>query len=315
MRSLQLLPPFVIPKQTSPKRRLSPHFLGKSYSWVISPNEVELASAPDWLIALLPKHEAKPFKFERAKTIAQRCEKYLQQTPPAISGEPGHSHTFAVVCRIVELFRSELDDEELLECLNDWNERSEPPWKESELVHKIASARSKTNTNADTNTDTPANAGESANADAFDDVSIEFPILHEDAYQGLIGEIVKAIEPETEADAVGVLLSLLTACGNVIGRTPHVSVGADEHGCNLFCCLVGDTASGKGMAWNVAKWLLRQVDSVWLHYNTSHGLSSGEGLVERIADDQSEDVLKVPEQRRLLCIETEFAKTDFSNET
>ena len=38
-----------------------------------------------------------------------------------------------------------------------------------------------------------------------------WPVLDDDAYHGLAGEIVRAIAPETEADPAAVLLSLLTA--------------------------------------------------------------------------------------------------------
>ena len=98
----------------------SKHLSGNPYSWVTRPVEVELASAPDWLIELLPKHEAKPITIERAKTTAERCLKYLANTPAAISGNKGHDHTFGVICKIVELFGNELDDDELLEFLDDW---------------------------------------------------------------------------------------------------------------------------------------------------------------------------------------------------
>jgi len=41
---------------------------------------------------------------------------YLEATPPAESGKRGHDATYAVVCRIVELF-GELTDDELLDAL------------------------------------------------------------------------------------------------------------------------------------------------------------------------------------------------------
>lgn len=58
--------------------------------------------------------------------------------------------------------------------------------------------------------------------------------LREAAYQGVLGEIVKAIEPETEADAAAILVQMHVLFGNVIGRTPHFRVGADVHHLNLF---------------------------------------------------------------------------------
>ena len=49
-----------------------------------------------------------------------------------------------------------------------------------------------------------------------------------DAYYGLLGAIAKAIEPETEADPVGVLVSLLTSFGSAVGSNSYFAVGPDK---------------------------------------------------------------------------------------
>jgi hypothetical protein len=41
--------------------------------------------------------------------------------------------------------------------------------------------------------------------------------LAEEAYHGVIGEIARKIEPETEADPAGVLTNLLVGIGNLLG--------------------------------------------------------------------------------------------------
>ena len=52
-------------------------------------------------------------------------------------------------------------------------------------------------------------------------IKLEYPSpLNEAAFHGLAGEIVKAIEPHSEADSVALLINLLTAFGNVIGSHP-----------------------------------------------------------------------------------------------
>ena len=56
-----------------------------------------------------------------------------------------------------------------------------------------------------------------------------WPVLGEDAHQGLPGHIVREIEPHTEADPVAVLISLLSAFGNACGRGAFFRVGADRH--------------------------------------------------------------------------------------
>jgi hypothetical protein len=70
-----------------------------------------------------------------------------------------------------------------------------------------------------------ANSNDKAEVDAW-------PTLQADAFHGLAGAIVKAIEPETEADPAAILLSLLTAFGNAIGRNPHFRMNAGTHRTN-----------------------------------------------------------------------------------
>src|SRR2546427_5446672 len=89
--------------------------------------------------------------------------------------------------------------------------------------------------------------------------------LAPEAYHGLAGDIVRAIEPHTEADPAGLLLQLLTAFGSIVGRTAHFRAEADRHYLNLFISLVGATSKGrKGTSWGIVEGLLGQVDSAWL---------------------------------------------------
>lgn len=69
--------------------------------------------------------------------------------------------------------------------------------------------------------------------------------LPEAAYHGLIGEIIRAIEPYTEADNVALLMSFLTTIGNYIGKNIYTKVAADTHGTNIFTLLIGDTAKAR----------------------------------------------------------------------
>src|SRR5712671_70478 len=65
--------------------------------------------------------------------------------------------------------------------------------------------------------------------------------LPSEAYHGLAGEIVRAIEPHTEADPAALLLQLLAGFGSIVGRKPHFRAEADRHYLNLFVVLVGTT--------------------------------------------------------------------------
>ena len=139
----------------------------------------------------------------------------------------------------------------------------------------------------------------------------DWPVLHPDAFYGLPGDILRAIAPETEADGAGVLLSLLTGLGTAVGRGPRFQVGADTHRANLFACVVGDTASGKGQCWGLARWLLERACPDWLAGGVSYGLSSGEGLIRAVGDPPGGadgDPPVAPPERTLLAYETEFAK-------
>ena len=83
----------------------------------------------------------------------------------------------------------------------------------------------------------------------------------EDAYHGLLGELVGALEPHTEADPQAILVQLLVAFGNAVGRTPYYAVEADRHHSNLFAVLVGDTAKArKGTSWGHARRILTEAD-------------------------------------------------------
>lgn len=139
------------------------------------------------------------------------------------------------------------------------------------------------------------------------------------AYQGLIGEIVHAIEPETESDPAALILQTLIAFGALVGRGPHVLVESDQHHTNLFAVLVGGTSKGrKGTAWGRVKEIFSSVPD-WP--GTATGLSSGEGLKYHVRDPviktfvnqktgETKDITvdKGVEDKRLLVFEPEYAQ-------
>jgi len=131
--------------------------------------------------------------------------------------------------------------------------------------------------------------------------SAPWPTLAEEARYGLAGDILAAIEPHTEADPVAVLTNILIAFGNAAERGPHVKVGDDRHGLNLYAVLVGESAKGcKGMSWNYAKNLMHTADPFWVEDRIVGGLNSGEGLINAVRDpvtsvNKSGDVIVVDE--------------------
>ena len=109
--------------------------------------------------------------------------------------------------------------------------------------------------------------------------------LSPQAFYGLAGDIVRAIEPHTEADPAALLGQFLVAFGNASGGTSHFTVEATRHACNLFIALVGVTSKArKGSAWNRILQLMEQADPEWVSKRILSGLSSGEGLIWAVRD-------------------------------
>jgi hypothetical protein len=130
--------------------------------------------------------------------------------------------------------------------------------------------------------------------------------LGEDAFHGLAGEIVRAIEPHSEADPAAILAQFLVAVGNAVGPGPGFKVEADRHACNLYAVVVGDTASArKGSSWGQARRLVGLADPTWAD-RVKNGASSGEGLIAEVRDRQEGDA-GGGDDKRLLDVETELA--------
>lgn len=149
--------------------------------------------------------------------------------------------------------------------------------------------------------------------------------LAEQAFHGIAGEIVRVIEPHSEADPVALLINYLTAFGNCIGDKPHFRVGADIHRMRIFSVLVGDTSKArKGLSWGYIKHLFEIIDPNWIT-KIQTGLSSGEGLIWAVRDeirrkqpvkkngrviDYEEVIVEAGiDDKRLLVLESEFSQT------
>ncbi|MFI7125860.1 DUF3987 domain-containing protein [Nonomuraea sp. NPDC050153] len=126
-------------------------------------------------------------------------------------------------------------------------------------------------------------------------------------FYGLPGELVKAADPSTEADPVGVLVSALSACGAVIGPGPFVQIGNTRHPLLIWPLLFGRTGSGrKGQATDTAEIFLHHAGTGYADLCVT-GLSSGEGLIERIRDPDSPDDPGGTMDKRLSVTEPEFS--------
>jgi hypothetical protein len=146
--------------------------------------------------------------------------------------------------------------------------------------------------------------------------------LAPEAFHGLAGEIVRTIEPESEADPAALLFQFLAAAGNILGDRAYLRVEGDRHPPRLFLLQVGRTSKGrKGTSWGRIRSLLETVAPVWAMDRVASGLSSGEGVIHAVRDPvtvraKDKRTNEVTEEivdpgvadKRLLVFEGEFAK-------
>jgi hypothetical protein len=255
----------------------SEHETGCRYEWIGGGAEVEIADAPDWLIEKLtdtppiPDHQAEP-----ATTIPQGRR---------------NATLFSLAGTLRSRAMSRAAIEAALRTENE--QRCQPPLAEEEVRQIVDSVWRYSPSKPDGTQD-----------------RAEWPQpLPVSAFYGLAGEIVRAIEPHTEADTPGLLVQLLVAAGNTLGRGPHFRAEADRHGLNLFAVLVGATAKGrKGTSLGHIQNLVAGCDPVWAQSCVKSGLSSGEGLIYHVRDPLDDDDAGI-EDKRLQIVETEFAST------
>lgn len=122
----------------------------------------------------------------------------------------------------------------------------------------------------------------------------------EAAYHGVLGEIVAAVVPKTEADPVAILGSLLASVGACMGHHRFIYQGAAQ-AANLFVALVGDSSTGrKGTAASIAREVMSAAYPEWERLIVA-GLGSGEGLIGHLK--------RVEEtEHRALVMESEFGR-------
>jgi hypothetical protein len=122
----------------------------------------------------------------------------------------------------------------------------------------------------------------------------------EAAYHGVLGDIVRAVTPMTEADPVAILGSLLAYVGGCMGNGRALYQGSTQTA-NLFIALVGDSSTGrKGTASSIARDVMGLAYPEWTKLIVS-GLGSGEGLIGYLK--KVEDI-----DHRAIVMESEFGR-------
>lgn len=121
-----------------------------------------------------------------------------------------------------------------------------------------------------------------------------------DAYHGVLGEIVEAVVPHTEADPVALLGSLLATAGACMGHWKTIYQGSAQ-AANLFVVLVGDSATGrKGTAGSIVRDVMTAAYPEWQQLVVA-GLGSGEGLIAHLKR-------KEETEHRAVVLESEFGR-------
>jgi hypothetical protein len=256
----------------------SGHLSGRTYTDEMAHPlfDTPLATMPPWLVA-------------RAQSCATQNGDGSSGPPDwaaLLTGAPaGERHD--VACRLAGHFLALLGPgraEEVEEIVLGFGTRCSPPFPEAEARRIVRDLARKERLSVSDNT-----TAKDMEADAMDREAI-WPVLHPDALHGLAGRTVRVITPYSEADPVAILATLLTAIGNVVGRSPHAIVEGASHTCNIYALLIGKTSkSRKGQSWGTPKRILRQVDETWAAGRIVGGLSSGEGLIYHVRDERFEE--------------------------
>jgi hypothetical protein len=132
-----------------------------------------------------------------------------------------------------------------------------------------------------------------------------WPQIKDAAFRGLAGDVVRAIQPHTEADPAGLLLTLLACVGSSVNSAPHALADGAEHPARLNVVLVGETSRArKGTAHAQIRRVMRHADPGWSDERTVGGLGSGEGLIAAVADTGEGPA----RDKRLLVFEPEFSR-------
>jgi hypothetical protein len=145
--------------------------------------------------------------------------------------------------------------------------------------------------------------------------SAMWPVIAEDAYHGLVGDVVRTLGPHTESDPAALLIQFLIATGNAIGRGPFYQVEGDLHYTKLNAVLVGPTATGrKGTSLGRVLQIMELADADWVKYRVQTGLASGEGLIHhvrdplfKLVDGEMKEVNRGVIDKRLFIEASEFA--------
>jgi hypothetical protein len=293
----------------------SSHKSGTEYRWLTPLGEQPLAAAPPWLLDFVRsgKVPAQPAPASAARRV------FTITAPVDLATEPGvpegSRHRRALELVGAHLGRGE-DAVHVENLALEWGRRCMPPMHDEEVRRIVADLTKKHQEQVESYVN-------SVSEPPLPELPA-WPVLASEALQGLAGDIVRTLEPETEADPVALLIHLLIAFGSLIGRKASYRVEGDRHYSNLFGVVVGRTATArKGTSWGRVRQIAELADPIWADKRVQAGLSSGEGLIYAVRDEiQKTEPIKEKgkitgyqqvvadpgeKDKRLFVVEREFA--------
>src|SRR3569623_2764623 len=95
--------------------------------------------------------------------------------------------------------------------------------------------------------------------------------------------MLRAIEPQTEADPAGLLACWLACFGNVVGRGAWMQIGPRKHYPALYVGMVGRSSDAKGDTWAASIWPFKQADPSWASLCIANGYSGPRKLDHSIS--------------------------------
>jgi hypothetical protein len=140
-----------------------------------------------------------------------------------------------------------------------------------------------------------------------------WPTLHEAALYGIVGEIVRLIADQSEADPAAILITLLAGLGNIAGPIPRMTMGNAQHPARIFAVVAGKSNEGaKGTSYEDTRPFLNMVDSDF-DSRTRSGFGSGEGIISEFSDqkekdDEQSNTEAIPRDRRCFIVEEELSR-------
>jgi hypothetical protein len=138
--------------------------------------------------------------------------------------------------------------------------------------------------------------------------------IAEEGFHGIAGELVKCIEPHSEADPAALLVQFLVGWGSLVGRGPYYLAEADHHHTNEYCVIVGVTSKArKGTSWGRILVPLAQTDAHWAADCQVFGLGSGEALIDAVKGDDKRALVHEGEFARLLAVSSRESSTITAN--